>query len=63
MIGRVLPALKGMSGLVSTAFTQLNAAATVEAKGEFMLVAICGLVPAKSMAISSAKHECGTLVR
>ena len=45
LIGRFAPSLKGMSGLVSTDFTQDSPAARVEAKGQFTLVRTWSQVP------------------
>src|SRR5215475_3935786 len=53
VMARLLPSLNGMSGLVSTALTQLSAAETVEEKGELRLRATWAQVPAKSMATRS----------
>ena len=53
--GRAAPALNGISGLVSTAFTQDSAADMVDANGALRLRRTCGAVPVKSTAIVSSR--------
>ena len=53
VIGRFMPSLKGMSGLVSADLTQESVAEIVEAQGQLRLRLTWPQVPAKSTSIVS----------